>query len=295
MLQLHDRTRRRICLAAFVLLCLAPTALVAAWCVAWQLPSHLTAEVERLRLETGLEIAIDAMISRGQERSCIAASPWPIQRRDRPSCVARCWKSFGRAPPTRRGWISRRSCSRRRGRRSRLASAHRLVQLLERILQNPGGWADTEIRLSAKEVAMRTGDDSPAMVCQQAVVAAPRGGAQARIVFRVAGSAASGPVKVRLVRDRTAAPPASRWEFDTGGAALPYSLMGVALPQLARLGPESRFCGRLVARQTPEGWLIQGDGQMTPQAPRVARRESPSDPPPAPPQAHLRLGKGLEQ
>ena len=55
------------------------------------------------------------------------------------------------------------------------ASAYRLVQLLERILQNPGGWADTEIHLSAKEVALRTGDDSPALVCLEATVEAPRG------------------------------------------------------------------------------------------------------------------------
>ena len=58
MMQLHDKTRRRICLAAFFLLCLAPTALVAAWCVAWQLPGHKAAEIARLRQQTGLDVAL---------------------------------------------------------------------------------------------------------------------------------------------------------------------------------------------------------------------------------------------
>ena len=98
-----------------------------------------------------------------------------------------------------------------------------------------------------------------------------------------------------MLRDREATPPASRWEFDTGGASLPYSLLGIALPQLASLGPEGRFCGRLVARQTPEGWSIQGDAQATPQSQRLARRPLQPDPPPPLPQAHLRLGKAFEQ
>ncbi len=291
MLQLHDRTRRRICLAAFFVLCLAPTALVAAWCVAWQLPGHLSAEIERLRRETGLEIAIDDMTCPRPGtmlyRGLTVADPETGQTVLRCPLLKAVWTqtadSKGADKPAILLTATRPQVE--------TASAYRLVQLLERIVQNQGGWADGEFRLSAKEVVLRTGDGSPDLICLQAGVEAPCGGGQACIVFHVADSAASGPVKVRLVRDRKATPPASRWEFDTGGASLPYSVMGVALPQLTRLGPESRFCGRLAARQTPEGWSIQGDGQA---AARIARRATQSDPPPALPQAHLRLGKTLE-
>ncbi len=61
MMQLHDKTRRRICLAAFFLLCLTPTVLVAAWCIAWQLPGHRSGEIARLRQQTGLEVALDGL------------------------------------------------------------------------------------------------------------------------------------------------------------------------------------------------------------------------------------------
>ena len=61
MFQLHDKTRRRICLAAFGLFCLTPTALVAGWCVAWQLPSHLRAETERLQQQLGLTVSLSGL------------------------------------------------------------------------------------------------------------------------------------------------------------------------------------------------------------------------------------------
>ena len=61
MLRLHDRTRRRICVAGFFLLCILPTVLVAGWCVAWHLPGHVSAEARRLTRQLGLDVTLEGL------------------------------------------------------------------------------------------------------------------------------------------------------------------------------------------------------------------------------------------
>ena len=50
-----------------------PTAVVAVWCVAWQLPGHKAVEIARLRQQTGMEVALAGLATRGREPSAIAA------------------------------------------------------------------------------------------------------------------------------------------------------------------------------------------------------------------------------
>ena len=61
MFPLYDHTRRQICMAAFLGLCVLPTLTVAAWGIARRLPWHKQAEEQRLGQELGLEVSIDSM------------------------------------------------------------------------------------------------------------------------------------------------------------------------------------------------------------------------------------------
>ena len=56
MFQLHDKTRRRICVALFMGLCVFPTVVIGAWCVSRQLPGYTAAEALRLESQLGLDV-----------------------------------------------------------------------------------------------------------------------------------------------------------------------------------------------------------------------------------------------
>ena len=61
MFPLYDHTRRQICMAAFLGLCVLPTLAVAGWGIARRLPWHKQAEEQRLGQELGLEVSIESM------------------------------------------------------------------------------------------------------------------------------------------------------------------------------------------------------------------------------------------
>ena len=61
MFQLHDRTRRRLCLAAFVCVGAIPSLLVGGWCVARHLPGRAQAEADALGRQLGLVVKLEAV------------------------------------------------------------------------------------------------------------------------------------------------------------------------------------------------------------------------------------------
>ena len=84
MFQLHDKTRRRICLAGFVLLGVLPTLLVGGWCLSRHLPGCVQAEAEQLGRQLGLDVKLgrrEAPSARG--RALRRTGSWPIPRRAR--------------------------------------------------------------------------------------------------------------------------------------------------------------------------------------------------------------------
>jgi len=65
MFALHETTRRRVCRAAFIALCIVPTVATAAWIIDRRLPSHSTRQLARL---SGLLEARAAMVGYGEPR-----------------------------------------------------------------------------------------------------------------------------------------------------------------------------------------------------------------------------------
>ena len=72
MFALHDRVRRRICIAGFILLCLVPTALVVGWAVAWRLPSHVRGEARRIGHQMGFDVSLGSVASMCRELALLA-------------------------------------------------------------------------------------------------------------------------------------------------------------------------------------------------------------------------------
>ena len=61
MLQLHDRTRRRIALAVFFTLGVMPTLAVSAWGVWWRSPRYLAGEAEQLGWRLGMTVSLSGV------------------------------------------------------------------------------------------------------------------------------------------------------------------------------------------------------------------------------------------
>src|SRR5271166_2614487 len=61
MFPLYDHTRRQICMAAFLGLCVLPTLAVTGWSIARHLPWHKQAEEQRLSQELGLDVSIESI------------------------------------------------------------------------------------------------------------------------------------------------------------------------------------------------------------------------------------------
>ena len=267
MFQLHDKTRRRICLVAFGLFCLTPTALVAGWCVAWQLPGHLRAEVQRLQQQLGLTVELSGM--RHLRPGVVVYEGLSLSDPETGQTVLRC--------PTIEAACTCATDEKGQARTTVLLtvpegeieakSLDRFGQLIECLLQNQAGWGDMDVRLAAGAVTLRSGDNSQTLADVEATIEAVSGGGpgQGRFPpgrFRDTGDD-EGPT-----HSQSPDQAARLWAGTRHRAhSLPCDLLAAGLTELKTLGPASRFCGHLWATQTPGGWTTNCQGKVSPPDP----------------------------
>jgi hypothetical protein len=142
----------------------------------------------------------------------------------------------------------------------------------ERLRQADG--AGKPIRLVAREVTLEwpnraLGGDSQTMTDVLAELAVKSDGGRettAAFSFRLAGSDAAQVARFRYSRrvsadqkGTTSASVITRIEIDTGGAAIPLSMLTVPLGIANRLGPRAKFRGSLWATESRGAW----DGELT--------------------------------
>jgi hypothetical protein len=259
MFHLYDQTRRRIGLAAFFLLCLAPTAAVLGWCVAWRLPGHARGQAESLSRQLGFDVAFDGL--RHPRPGVVLYEGLKLSDPETGQTVLRCraleatWtktvETQGKGRPAIVLVASQPEVE--------ASAADRLWQIAERALRGQYGRPEAELRLIAGELTIRAGEDSQTLTDVQAGIGISTGGTEAQAAFRLAGTETREPVRLRIERNRQVTPPRNRVELDTGGAEVPCRLLSLGLAELAALGPSSRFCGMVRVDQTSEGW--EGDAR----------------------------------
>ena len=300
MFQLHDKTRRRMCLAAFVLAGVMPSLLVGGWCVDRHLPgcarpkptrsagnwgsSSSSKRVQHLRpgvvLYEGIELA----------------DPETGQTILRSRCLEVAWQQQTDGQGQRRPTL----CVIASQPEIETAAIDLAWRWMQRLLENPPGRCDANVQFSADEVTLRAGDRSQTMTDVAALLeTAARAERSAQIDFRLAGADAPEPASIRMVRNREVSPPASRFELSTGdgelpcsvlalaigelkplGAAMPFSRAGLGQRNAGRLGRRSRRpTGRIGPRQprdrsfsAPPERHRQGDDHVGPLSPRTAGR-----------------------
>jgi hypothetical protein len=263
MFPLHDIARRRICLAAFFALGVAPTLAVLAWGVSRQLPTHVHAEAERLSWQSGQKVSLEGV--RHLRPGSVRYEGVEISDPETGGRILRC-----RALEVRRQVSSREKGPARRSLvviasepEFEAAQLDELWSLVRGALESRIGPGESDVRLAAAQATLRFGETAQKLTQLQARIERLSGGSQADLTFRLADLETPEPVQIRVARNHQTRPPATGLGIRTGGGLLPSSLLATAIPAFGALGPESRFCGYVWASETPDGWNGELVGQFT--------------------------------
>ena len=259
MFRLHDNTRRRICRAVFLLLCVVPTTGVSVWCARRHLPRVVTAEAERLERELGLDVSLAGLRYLRPGRVLYEGLELADPETGRPLLRCRALEADWQQSTDREGRPRASLVLIASQPEIEATAADRLAELLDRMLRRPTilrtvpGGSQTDVRLAAGQLTLRAAGGSQTLSELQGSIESLAGGTRAEASFRLAGIDTPQPIRIRVVRNRQITPPATGFELDTGGGAVPCGLLAVGLPLLERLGPRSRLRGYIWANQTGDG------------------------------------------
>jgi hypothetical protein len=258
MFQLHDITRRRVCVAGFLTLGVTPLLLVGGWCVGRHAPGHVLAEAQQLSRQVGLDVKLSGV--EHPRPGTVLYEQLEAADPETGRMVFRC-RRLEIAPGHRTDQQGNcRSVMELTASQPEVdtAAMARVWQCLRRVLEGPGSSLD--VQLSAGDLTLRAAQDSQTLTDVTAVITNLPDGAIAQLDFRLAG--VKTPAQIRVVRDRQASPPASGFELNTGDGELPCSVLALGLDELKTLGSRCRFRGWIGANETLDGWQGAVRGQL---------------------------------
>jgi hypothetical protein len=254
MFALHDRVRRRICIAGFFVLAVAPTVAVLGLGVAWRLPSHVRAEAERLGRQLVMDVSLDGVehplpgviryhgldLSSPETGRTVARCLW-LEAHNRTFAVAQ-----GKPRPT--------LFLRARQPEVDVAELAELGQLVNGALRLRLGNSQCDVQLAADRLQLRSGETPRTLTDVHGAVQTDAAGTQAVLWFRLAGDEKAQPARLRVGRNRQIEPAAEWFEINTGDEALPCDLLGLAVAPMQSLGANAQFRGYLGAQRDADGW-----------------------------------------
>jgi hypothetical protein len=263
MFQLHDKTRRRIALAAFVSAGMLPLLLIGGWCVNRHLPGCVQAEADALGRQLGLVVKLEAIrhlrpgvvLYEGIELADPETGQTILRSRCLEVACRRQADQQGQLRPTLVVIASQPELE--------TAAIGPTWRWVLRLLENSPGRSGANVQVSADAVTLRAEGRSQTMTEVAALLENLPGRSSAQIDFRLVGADTPEPACIRIVRNREVSPPASRFELSTGDGELPCSVLALAIDELKPLGPRSRFYGQVWASETPDGWEGEMAGQLT--------------------------------
>ncbi|NLE39569.1 MAG: hypothetical protein GX621_16235, partial [Pirellulaceae bacterium] len=251
MFALHDRTRRRICLSGFILLCLAPTVLVAGWAVAWRLPSHVRAQARRIGHQLGFEVSL----GRVEHLRPGAVRLFDVNIRDceERQDVLRCPRVDAELKKrTDKKGVSRRVLILKTDTLGVGAEQLPTVgKLVRRLLELRAGNVDVDLKLDIEQINLVSGTDASQITLTQidGALQTVETGTKAWLYFRVPDQQMIERAAIVLNRNRDIRPPCDEFELCTGGAGLPCDLLAHGMPPMRLLGANARFQGYIHAKR----------------------------------------------
>lgn len=262
MFHLHDTTRRRICVAGFLIFGVLPVLLVGGWCLGRYMPGCVQAEADRLSRQIGLKVKLGGLqyLRPGAilYEQLEAADPetGQVVFRCRLLEVAHQKKTDpqGQSRPTLTMIASQPEVE--------VGGVHRIWRCLQRTLEGYRGPLEADIQVSAAELTLRAIRHGQTLTEVRGSLENLPDGTHAQLVFRLAGADTPEPARIRLVRNLKVSPPASGFELYTGGGELPCNVLAMGLDALKPLGPRCRFRGYIWASEMPDGWQGEVTGQL---------------------------------
>ena len=260
MFSLHETTRTWCCRAAFVALCLLPTGVVAAWCVAVRLPSyrhaheraigeHLGWHAQLARASSprpGLWLYEGLELSDPQSDQLLARVPFvEIETRGRSTTIKLPFPATINA--------------------LRLDALLTSVERLARTAED-----SRTLEFAAGSVTVHTGDGDQTLVDVTARIERSEDESTVSCSFHLAkadSAAASGAVTAPaalMIVGRHGAQDACTIEFSTGGTPLPCHLIAGSWPTARRLGKAAMFDGRITATRLSGRWKLDASGRVGP-------------------------------
>ena len=274
MFQLYDRTRRRITLALFLVLCVAPTLAVSAWCFSRRLPAHVRSEARCLGWQLGMKVSLEDV--HYPRPGMVRYEGLVLYDPETGGRVLSCPAIEARWTRPSRPLLVLTALEPAEVEAAALGEVGRLVG---RVLARRAGWPDANLQLKAHEVRVRSeagplvlveldGRVSTA-VTQEASGRPAISETAAELDFRPSDAGPGEKAAIRVTRVRILSPPAGEPDpvtevvLDTGSTPLPCSLLAGSVEGLALVGPKSRFLGSVRAVQRSEGWSYRLQGRFS--------------------------------
>jgi hypothetical protein len=244
MFRFHDKTRRKLAIAGFALLCLLPTCVVAGWCLWRNLPWEARLAAEQLQIHLGCEVNLEGL-----------AHPRP---------GAEVYRNLELADPEtgqsifscKSVEVSRQNIADPQGQEKPTlvlsfeqpeidaAALGKIGRLVERLLQDQAA-PGVNCRVSATELKLRRGKTSQTFPGIEAGVDHSPGCVQAAMQFHLPEANSAAPVAIRFYRDRSTAPPQNRFQLITEENEVPCGLIALGIPEFAKYGDRARFQGTI--------------------------------------------------
>ncbi len=255
----HERTQRRVCLAAFLVFGLSPMLVAVGWCVARHLPGKEQAAAQVLQQQLGLGVTLEKLVyvrpGTVRYEGLVLSAP----EDGRP--LVRCrWVEVRRQETASRQPLWHLAADGVVVEADRLAAARRWLQYL---LENRLPLNTADVRLTAAQVSLQTADGSRTLHHVSGDIRCLTFGVEAQVCFASSAAGTSEPAKVRVLRDRRTSPPTALCELSTGTHELPCRLLGIAVPPLRAFGNQAHFRGYIWGTETPTGWEGDLAGRVT--------------------------------
>ncbi|MCE9546959.1 MAG: hypothetical protein K8T25_15910 [Planctomycetia bacterium] len=244
-----ERTRRRLCRAGFVALCVLPTVCVAGWIVAQRLPGRAVAASEALGSQLGARVTIGAL-----------REPQPgvtyFDQVDITDALSRRKIAHIDRLEVHRvssGWLVRAEGANLR------PQGDDLWRLLAQCIAPTAASPTLPVQFFADRVTIAGGASSASLLQCNATLEASQDVPRLTVSFRLPGPDRSPPIALELARSANGS---LGIKLDTHDAELPASVMALVAADAARLGPAATYRGRGTFDELPAGVTGQLGGRF---------------------------------
>jgi hypothetical protein len=248
-------------LALFLLLCVAPTAVVLGWAAVWRSSWHAESEARQLALRLGAKVSFSAV--RHPRPGVVVYEGFQLSDPAGGTAALRCraveagWVREGDFEHRDRDFLVVRLT----GAEVEESRFDELRRLADRALARRTGWSAACVKIEAGDVTLLTDRGPRPLAAVQARMESLARGTWARLGFRP-DPQSDESCAVCISRDEQAETPAVYLDLKTGNAGLPASLLALGWNEWAILGAEASFRGTAQADRSPKGWSGSATGRI---------------------------------